>query len=92
MSRVLVKSRRFETDIALTFGWYVTEAGETIAWRFFESVDRTLVRLVQFPSLGKRRRFRHAELQGLCSFRADPPFEDHLISIEEPRPICPLSV
>jgi plasmid stabilization system protein ParE len=79
MSRVFVKAASFAADIALTFDWYAKEAGETIAWRYFTAVDRTLAKLAQHSGLGKKRRFRHPELQGLHSFRVEPPFEVHLI-------------
>jgi plasmid stabilization system protein ParE len=79
MSLILVKAAFFEADVALTFAWYVKEAGETIAWRYFTAMDRTLAKLAQHSGLGKKRRFRHAELQGLHSFRVEPPFEVHLI-------------
>jgi plasmid stabilization system protein ParE len=79
MSRTLVKSRWFQTDVALSFGWYVAQAGEVVAWRFFAAVDHSLAQLTQFPKLGRERRFKHAELRKLCSYRAEPPFDDHLI-------------
>jgi plasmid stabilization system protein ParE len=79
MSRSLVKAAVFESDVASTFTWYAKEAGETIAWRYFRAVDRTLTQLAEHAGLGKTRRFRHPELQGLRSFRVEPPFDVHLV-------------
>jgi plasmid stabilization system protein ParE len=61
------------------FGWYFAEAGEALAWRFFESVARTLFKLADQPDLGRQRLFRHPMLQGRWSFRVDRPFLRFLI-------------
>lgn len=79
MSRALQKSAQFETDVALQFGWFARQAGERIAWRFLESVERTLSKLTRQPDLGRVRHFRHPALQGLRSSRLEPPFVKLLV-------------
>lgn len=79
MSRTLRKSALFETDVAIQFGWYVREAGERVAWRFFDAVDVTIGRLAEQPEVGRVRHFKDARLQGLRSLRMDSPFGQVLI-------------
>lgn len=79
MSRMLRKSALFETDVAMQFGWYVHEAGERLAWRFFEAVQRVIARLSDQPEIGRGRRFKDVRLQGLRSLRVDAPFSKVLI-------------
>ena len=35
MSLIIEKTRFFHTDVTNQFGWYVDQAGEELAWRFF---------------------------------------------------------
>ena len=79
MSVALRKSALFETDLAMQFGWDVREAGERVAWRFFDAVDRTILRLADQPELGRARHFKVHRLQGLRSLRVDRPFGKVLI-------------
>ena len=79
MTLALRKGPAFEDDVAGHFAWYWNEAGEAVAWRFKEAVDAALVRLARQPGVGKQRKFRAAALQGLRSFRVDPPFDKILI-------------
>ncbi len=79
MSRALRKSALFETDVAMQFGWYVHEAGERTAWRYFDAVEPTIGQLVDQPEVGRLRRFRDERLQGLRSFRVSSPFRKILI-------------
>lgn len=79
MSLAIEKSPLFHSDVTNQFGWYFDEAGEKLAWRFFKSVDQTLLKLARQPDLGRRRRFRNPMLQGLCSFLVASPFNKFLI-------------
>ena len=65
MSLAIKKSLLFHADVMHQFGWYFDQAGEVLAWRFFKSVDLTILKLVSQPDLGRRRRFRNPTLQGL---------------------------
>lgn len=79
MSRVLRKSALFETDVAMQFGWYVREAGERVAWRFFAAVEITITRLAEQPETGQVRHFKDVRLHGLRSLRVERPFGKILI-------------
>ena len=79
MNLTLHRAAAFEADVAAQFDWYLDEAGDSVAWRFFAAVDSTLVDLAQHPGLGRLRQFRHPALKGLRSFRVQPPFELHLV-------------
>ena len=79
MSLAIEKSSLFHADVTNQFGWYFDEAGEELAWRFFNSVDLTLLKLGRQPDLGRRRRFRSPILQGLWSFPVAFPFNKFLI-------------
>jgi plasmid stabilization system protein ParE len=79
MSLAIEKSPLFHTDVTNQYGWYFDEAGEALAWRFFNSVDRTLLKLANQPDLGRRRRFRNPILQGLWSLPAAAPFNKFII-------------
>ena len=79
MKLAVEKSALFETDVTRQFGWYVDEAGEPLAWRFFTAVDSALAKLARQPDLGRVRHFRNPRLRGLRSFRVEPPFARLLI-------------
>jgi toxin ParE1/3/4 len=79
MSLQVEKSHLFETDVTSQFGWYVDEAGEEVAWRFLAAVELTLARLGKQPEVGPLRRFQNPLLQGLRSFRVEPPFNKLLV-------------
>lgn len=79
MSLPVEKSQFFETDVTSQFACYVDEAGEEVAWRFLAAVELTLAKLGKQPDMGSLRRFRHPLLRGLCSFRAEPPFDKLLV-------------
>lgn len=74
MSRALLKSAFFETDVAMQFGWYVREAGERTAWRFLHAVEASINRLAEQPEVGRLRYFKDVRLQGLRSLRMENPF------------------
>ena len=79
MKRMIEKSPLFVSDVTGQFGWYVDKGGEELAWRFFTAVDLTLTKLSQQPDLGRVRHFRNPALQGLRSFRVEPPFDQLLV-------------
>ena len=79
MNLAVQKSPLFHTDVIHQFAWYFDEAGEDLAWQFFEAVDLTLLKLSGQPDLGRIRHFRNPLLQRLRSFRVEPPFYRLLI-------------
>ena len=79
MNLVIQKSPLFHADVTNQFGWYFDEAGEELAWRFFNAADQTLLKLARQPDLGRRRKFRHPMLRDLYSFQAERPFNKILI-------------
>jgi len=79
MSQPVEKSQLFESDVTSQFGWYVDDAGEQVAWRFLAAVELTLAKLGKQPGMGSLRRFRNPLLQGLRSFRVEPPFDKLLV-------------
>ena len=79
MNPAVQRADSFIADYQRQFAWYVENAGEEVAWRFFEEVDRTLGKLERQPDLGRLRRFRHSSLQGLRSFQVSPPFNRFLV-------------
>jgi plasmid stabilization system protein ParE len=79
MSLAVQEAEIFEADVARQFAWYLDEAGELLAWRFKRAVDSTLFKLAALPDLGRKRHFRNPVLNGLRSFRVDPPFNRLLI-------------
>jgi plasmid stabilization system protein ParE len=79
LSLPIEKSSRFQADVTSQFRWYLTEAGEEVAWQFLAAVDVTLAKLGKQPEMGNARRFRNPRLQGLRSFRVEPPFDKLLL-------------
>lgn len=79
MSLLIVKSPEFHADVTHQFRWYQGEGGEALAWRFFDSVDMTILKLSERPDIGRRRRFRHALLRDLWSCQIQSPFRRLLI-------------
>jgi toxin ParE1/3/4 len=79
MNLVIQKSPLFHADVTNQFGWYFDEAGEELAWRFFNAADQTLHKLARQPDLGRRRKFRHPMLCDLYSFQVERPFNKILI-------------
>jgi plasmid stabilization system protein ParE len=74
MNLAVQKAPLFQGDVTNQFAWYFDQAGEEIAWRFFATVDLTLLKLSRQPDLGRLRHFRHPSLQGLRSLQVDPLF------------------
>ncbi len=79
MSLVIQKTGSYHADVTNQFGWYFDEAGEELAWRFFNAADQTLYKLARQPDLGRRRKFRHSLLRDLYSFQVECPFSKILI-------------
>ena len=79
MNLTVEKSPLFDSDVTGQFGWYLDEAGAELAWRFFSAVDATITKLARQPDIGRVRRFQNPALQGLRSFRVEPPFDRLLI-------------
>jgi toxin ParE1/3/4 len=79
MSRAIQKAGFFKQDFANQFGWYVDNAGPDIARRFQVALDDSLQKIAQQPELGRRRHFKHPQLQGLRSFPVDRPFNKLLL-------------
>ena len=75
----LHRADEFNADFDQQYRWYLAEAGEEIAERFLRAATNTLLLLSEQPDLGRRRKFRHSLLQGLCSMQVDPPFNRLLI-------------
>jgi toxin ParE1/3/4 len=79
MNLVIQKSPLFHADVTSQFSWYFDEAGEELAWRFFNAADQTLLKLARQPDLGRRRKFLHPMLRDLYSFQVERPFNKILI-------------
>ena len=79
MSLVIQKTPSYHADVTNQFSWYFDEAGEELAWRFFNAADQTLHKLSRQPDLGRRRKFRHPLLHGPYSFPAERPFQKIII-------------
>lgn len=79
MSLALHRSDYFNEDFDLQYRWYLREAGEQVAERYFETVLITIRELARHPGLGRERKFRNETLNGLRSFRVSRPFHRHLI-------------
>jgi len=79
MALALHRAEFFLRDFDLQFGRYLHEAGEAVAERYFAALEATLEQLTRHPGLGRVRRFDHAELEGIRSYRVNPPYHKHLI-------------
>ena len=79
MSLALEKSPLFEADLTAQFVWYAERGGTDLAWRFFAAVESTVTQLAGQPELGRLRSFPNPNLQGLRSFRVEPPFDQWVV-------------
>ena len=59
MSRVLQRADAFIADFEQQARWYVREAGEDVAKRYLQALEKTLLLLGEHPGLGRLRRFHH---------------------------------
>src|SRR5947207_2002914 len=58
------KIASYRRDFAEQFEWYARKAGVEVAWRFQAAVDTTIARLLQNPTIGRPRHFKHQRMQG----------------------------
>ena len=79
MSLELHRSDYFNEDFDRQYRWYLREAGEEIAERYYAAVLAIVQELARHPGLGRERKFRDEALRGLLSFRVTRPFHRHLI-------------
>lgn len=79
MRRAVRQSEFFLGDLDGQYRWYEVEAGEEIALRYLQAVDRAVEELAERPDLGRVRQFAHPELVGLRSCPVARPFHRHLI-------------
>jgi toxin ParE1/3/4 len=79
MKLALQRSKDFNRDFDLQYRWYLERAGEAVAERYLGAMLATLRLLAAQPDLGRRRKFRHPDLQGIRSFRLAAPFEAYLL-------------
>ena len=79
MILAIEKSPAFHLDVTNQFSWYFNVAGDRLAWRFFDAVDLTLLKLAGQPGLGAICRFQNPILQDLRSHRLESPFHKFLI-------------
>jgi toxin ParE1/3/4 len=70
---------RAEADLTHQYLWYLDNATVEVAERFLTAFDATVARLAEYPDLGRRRRFRATELQGIRSLPVEGRFGVHLI-------------
>ena len=86
MSLALHRSAYFNEDFDLQYRWYLREAGEEVAERYFAAVLAMVRELAGHPGLGRERKFRHEALKGLRSVRVTRPFIVISSSIERQEP------
>jgi plasmid stabilization system protein ParE len=55
MVLMIQKTPSYHADVTRQFGWYFDEAGEELAWRFFNAADQTPHKLARQPDLGSRQ-------------------------------------
>ena len=72
-------SGRAEADLTNQYRWYLDNASADVAERFLATFDATMRRLVSMPTIGRLRRFRSPELQGIHSIMLSGGFSAHLV-------------
>jgi len=72
-------SGRAEADLTHQYRWYTDNDRLDVAEDFLAAFHSTVLRLQRNPSIGRQRRFRSLELQGLRSFAMSPRFSSHLV-------------
>lgn len=73
------RSSWFIGDLEHYAAWYDQEAGWDVAEEYLRAVGASLIKLADMPGLGRPTFFQAAELFGLRCWRAEPPFQKHLI-------------
>ena len=79
MKLSLHRAEKFNADFDQQYNWYLEQAGEELAERFFNAVEITLQSLLAQPDLGSTRKFRPFALTGIRSFQVKSPFQNILI-------------
>ena len=79
MSVTVRRADGFKEDFHRQYRWYLGKAGETVAEGYLAAVERTLEELERHPEMGRLRRFRHPELQGIRSLCVERPFHKHVL-------------
>ena len=72
-------SGRAEADLTNQYRWYLDQGGQEVAERFLNAFDTTIEQLLKMPTIGRLRRFRAAELQGIRSVMLGRGYRSHLI-------------
>lgn len=79
MSLSLRQSDHFWADLLKQVDWYRNHATPEIAERFVAAVQATLHKLTKTPRMGRQRFVDWPELEGMHSFRVQPPYNRLLI-------------
>ena len=79
MSLVLQVADDFLADQDGQVAWYFEHAGEDVAIRYLEAIERTVAQLCRTPGLGAFCQFKHPRLIGMRFCRAGRPFQRHVI-------------
>ena len=79
MSLVLQVAADFLADQDCQVVWYVEHAGEDVANRYLEAIQRTVAQLCRTPTLGAICQFKHPRLIGLRFCRMSRPYQKHVI-------------
>ncbi len=72
-------SGRAEADLTNQYRWYLDNASQEVAERFLNAFDITVEQLLKMPTVGRLRKFRAAELQGIRSMMIGRGYGSHLI-------------
>ena len=72
MSQDLQVADEFLADSDGQVAWYFEHAGEDVAKRYLEAIERTLSQLCRVPTLGALCQFRHPRLVGMRFFSGEP--------------------
>ena len=79
MSLPIHRADWFKEDFDRQFRWYLKKAGETVAEGYLAAMESTVEELARHPEMGRLRRFRHPDLQGIRSFRLARPYHRHIL-------------
>jgi plasmid stabilization system protein ParE len=90
MKLLLEVGEEFNSDFDKQYQWYLREAGEEMAERFFRSIAETLPLLATHPEVGSRRKFKHPILQDLRFFQPNARFKTFLFFTESKEMFCKL--
>jgi plasmid stabilization system protein ParE len=79
MSLRLQQSEHFLADAEVQFRWYVEQAGPDVARRYRQSLQATIMMLLETPELGRPRFRDDPQLTGLRSLVLLRPFQKQLL-------------